>query len=242
MEPIRSGTTTERLLRAALLMVVINGFATAFLWDGHFGYARNNAAQLAESLGLVDERPLPIVQELTSSEARRSIHLAESERSFQGVGDTFGDPSLEAGDDVYFLGPGGHIKAHRTEVAIVSAEWVDGPAHTETDLVWQRWIGYVLATVGLVALAQFIRAVGTRVDLTEQGLKIRGKSLVSFQTMCAIQVRRDKGSAVEIEYLDGTRTRHVRLDDYVVRRRDAIVDAICERTGLTNPLRAQPAN
>ena len=39
MQPISSGTTTERIARSTLLVVLVNGFAVAFLWDGYVGYA-----------------------------------------------------------------------------------------------------------------------------------------------------------------------------------------------------------
>ena len=60
IQPIHSRTTTQQLLRAGLVDPLIGGFAAAFLYDGHGGYARKNALALLRSLGLPEAPPPPI--------------------------------------------------------------------------------------------------------------------------------------------------------------------------------------
>ena len=57
MQAIHSGTTTERLVRAVLLVIMLTGFAAWYLWDGHVGYPRANARALIELLGRQDQPP-----------------------------------------------------------------------------------------------------------------------------------------------------------------------------------------
>lgn len=265
--PVCSGTTTERLLRAALLAVVINGFAAAFLWDGYFGYARQNVESLVKSLGLpVQPRragglagdPLPAIDPKLTKELGRSL-VAQQAPARRGripddapspgapgvlpaisrVAETLGEPALRNGDDAYYLGPAGHIKIHRSRGRIVSVEWVDGPAHTATDLVYQRWIGYVLGVLGLVSLGQFVRVATTRAVLSDEGLRIRGRPLIPLEAISGIRDKRGSGGTVEIEFRDGKAAGSVELDGYVYRNRDAIIEAICEAKGFVNPLQPE---
>ncbi len=254
--PVRSGTTTERLLRAALLAVVINGFAVAFLWDGYFGYARQNVESLVKSLGLSARQagfasdPLPAIDpKLTRELGRSLVGRIPNDAPSPGapgvlpaisrVAETLGEPALLNGDDAYYLGPAGHIKTHRSHGRIVSVEWVDGPAHTATDLDYQCWIGYVLGVLGLVSLGQFIRVSTTRAALSDEGLRIRGKQLITLEAISGIRDKRESGGTVEIEFRDGEAACSVELDGYVYRDRDAIIEAICAAKGFANPLQPE---
>ena len=66
MHPIISRTTTERIVRATLAALLINGFAIAFLWDGYVGYSRKNVEALVQSLGLDPKQPPVIDEKLTA--------------------------------------------------------------------------------------------------------------------------------------------------------------------------------
>ncbi len=251
--PIRSGTTTERLLRAALLAVVVNGFAVAFLWDGYFGYAQHNVESLVKSLGFsarqagfasnlrqaIDPK---LTRELGRSLVGRIPDDAPSKLvlpAISRIAETLGEPALLNGDDAYYLGPAGHIKTHRSRGRIVSVEWVDGPAHTATDLDYQCWIGYVLGVLGLVSLGQFVRVSTTRAVLSNEGLRIRGKQLITLEAISGIRDKREGGGTVEIEFRDGEAAGVVELDGYVYRDRDAIIEAICAAKGFANPLQPE---
>lgn len=242
MEPIRSRTTTERIVRATLLMVLINGFAVAFLWDGYVGYARRNAAELVGSLGLADEASREINPALTSAEAGRLMQDVESGADAAGVAAVLGPPAIEHGDDTYYLGPGGHLRIRWDQGRVARVLWTDG-VHTERDLAIQRWFGYVLAVLGVIYIIHFIRVVTTRVSLTDAGLRLGGALRIPFDAMTALRPDRSgRSGRAELEYtLDGQKGA-VRLDSYVVKELPAIVTAICEQKGFTNPFQSDACN
>lgn len=230
--PVRSGTTTERLLRAAVLAVVVNAFAMAFLWDGYFGYARKNVESLVTSLGLSVD-PLPAVDPNLTRELGRSLV------DLQAGLPALGEPALRNGDEAYYFGPTGHLKTHHSRGEIVSVEWVEGPAHSTTDLNYQRWIGYVLGALGLLSLGHLLLVATTRAVLSDEGLKLRGKPLITLEAISGIRDKRNSGGTVEIEYDTEKAAGSVKLDGYVYRDRDAIIEAICIARGFVNPLQPE---
>lgn len=232
MSAIQSGSTIERITRSALMLVLINGFAIAYLWDGYVGYPRKNAIALAKSLGL-EADPEPVINpKLTESQARRLMSASDGETGDLSIGE-LGRPSLEHGGDRYYLGPGGHLRIQADNAKV---EWVNGK-HTETDLAWQRGIGFTLLVPGIICLFHFIRVVTARVRVDESGLKAPGAKLIPLSAITAVQRTGGRsGTAVTVRYANGTRSGSVELDDYRVKAYGEIVAAICGRTGLPNPL------
>ena len=238
MQPIRSGTTTERIVRTTLLVVLTNVFGIAFLWDGYVGYARDNAEQLVGSLGL-DPDPFPaITPEFTSAEAHRVTQDVSPGTDAASVEGLLGRPTLEHGDDMYYLGPGGHLRIRLDRGRVASAKWIDG-IHSESELAHQRWIGYGLGALGILFLVHFIRVITTRVILTDDGLKVRGRPMIPFASMDALHADRSgRRGRIELEYSLAGRRSLLRLDQYVVKHLPAIVAAICERKAFANPLKS----
>ncbi len=238
MQPIRSGTTTERIVRTTLLVLLTNGFGIVFLWDGYVGYARDNAEQLVGSLGLEPD-PFPaITPEFTAAEAHRVIQDVSPGTAAAAVKALLGEPTFPHGDDMYYVGPGGHLRIRLDRGRVVGVRWIDG-IHSESELAHQRWIGYGLGALGVLFLLHFIRVVTTRVMLTDEGLKIRGRPLIPFAAMDALQADRSgRSGRIELEYSLAGRRSLLRLDQYVVKHLPAIVAAICERKNFTSPLRA----
>jgi hypothetical protein len=235
MEAIRSGTTVGRIVRAGLLMALLNGFAIAFLWDGYVGYARKNARELASSLGLPSD-PLPVIDpKLTAAGMRGLVEELKAGTVATAVTARLGEPGIEHGGDSYYLGPGGHLLVQYERGRMQRAEWVHG-RHDETDLVWQRWIGYVLLIVGLCALGHFLRVVTTRVSLTPDGLKVTGRPLIPIDTLNGVRADESGGGlSVTITYEVAGRERVITLDDYKVKELPALVSAICHESGLADP-------
>ncbi len=235
MHPIISRTTTERIVRATLAALLINGFAIAFLWDGYVGYARKNMDQLVRSLGL-DPDPWPVIDyKLTAAAGDQLARELREGTPAEKVEAQLGKPDLSHGDDLYYLGPGGHLLLHLDHASVKSVEWIDG-IHPETELAWQRWIGYALAVFGIATALQFLRVVTIRVSLTVDGLKVRGAQRIPFNAITGLRADTSgKGRGVKIEYSVEGRTGSVKLDDYVVKNLSAIVAAICEQTGFPDP-------
>ncbi len=235
MEPIRSGTTTERIVRAIAMTTLINGFASAFLWDGHVGYARQNAKQLPQLLGLSDEATPPINPALKAAEAQQLMRGIPQKANRDAVQNILGPPSLEHGDRTYYVGPGGHLRVQWDRDQVAGIEWVDG-IHTETDLTFQRWFGYVLGVFGAIYLVYFVRVLTFRASLTNAGLQIHCKPLIPFDAMKGL-CRRDqrRGRRVELEYTSGGEKQTLLLEDYIIRKMPEIVTAICRQKGFTDP-------
>ena len=153
--------TTEQVVRSALTLALVGGFAFWFLWDGYVGYARENAASLAESLNL-DRGSLTVVDvKLTAAEGSRLEQKLTQETSPQAVEELLGSPALVHGEDWYYLGPAGHLRVHMERGRVRGAQWTAGK-HTETDLAWQRGIGFALAVLGIAAGVYLVRVLASR--------------------------------------------------------------------------------
>ena len=247
MQIIVSGTSTERVVRTLLLMLLIDGFTVAYLWDGYVGYARQNANELVRLLGLPADAAPPINQSLTANEAQRIAQTIKVGDELSAVTGKLGGPNLEHGGDAYFLGPGGWLKVpaadlplsrtasnHSAGSQIANVTWTNGPK-TESDQQWQRWIGYALAVGGLIVGLRLALVLATRLTLSDDGL-LRGQQLIPLDAITALRADpAGRSGCVEIEYsLDG-RLQRVGLDRYVFKRLPEIVAAICERKGFANP-------
>jgi len=236
MQTITSGTSLERIIRTLLLMVLISGFAVAYLWDGYVGYARRNAEELVTLLG---ETPaaLPLANPLlTAAEGRRMSQAALPGDGASAIPSVLGQPTLRHGDDAYFLGAGGWLKVQWTGDRIVGAAWTDEPK-TESDQRWQRWIGYALAVGGLIVAVRVALVLATQLTLSDEGLQIHGQRLIPLDAITALRADPSgRAGCVEIEYSLAERSQRLRLDVYVCKRLPEIVAAICEKQGLDKPL------
>ena len=234
MKPIHSGTTTERLVRAVLLVILVNVFAGWYLWDGHVGYPRANARGLIELLGLeASSRPL-IHLELTKEAAGRFIRDFGDQAGLDKVKARFGPPAIEHDENLYFLGPGGHLCVTMNAEGAAKIRWSDG-RYNESELKSQRGIGYVLGAIGLVVIAHLVRVLATRVSLTDEGLKIGRKPMITFDAITGLRTPDEpRGDAVVVEFVVNGRPGTVSLDSYVIKEQRAIVEAIRRRKGLAD--------
>ena len=247
MQSIVSGPSAERVVRTLLLMLLLDGFTVAYLWDGYLGYSRQNTNELVRLLGLPSDTAPTINSTLTASEGQRLAQAVKAGDELSAVTAVFGRPNLEHGGDAYFLGPGGWLKVtaadlplsraasnHSAGSRIVSVTWTNGPK-TESDQQWQCWIGYALAVGGLIIAIRLALVLTTRLTLLDDGL-LRGKQLIPLDAISAL--RSDpagRSGYVDIEYSVEGRLQRVRLDGYVFKRLPEIVTALCERKGFSNP-------
>ena len=235
MQPIHSGTTGGRIARAALLVILTNGFAVAYLWDGYVGYARDNVRIVVKSLGLPTD-PLPTVDPgLTEAKGPELAGEMADAGSTAAVTARLGEPALRHSNDVYYFGPAGHLRVRMSGERVLEAAWKGG-THSAADLNWQRWIGYALAVVGLVAIGHFARVAVTHASLTEEGLRIGRRPVISFDAITGLsEDAGGKGEVVTVEYSARGQAATVRLDGYVIKETPAIVAAIRERKGFPRP-------
>lgn len=225
MAVIQSGTTVERIVRAGLVTVLTLGFSLAFLYDAYVGYPRANAAALATSLGLEQSNGTVINRKVTANECKRIARALKDGIADQLVS-SLGKASFTHESFDYYVGRGGHLRTKTTGAHVTDAAWREA-SHTESDLIWQAWIGYTLGAVGVLMLAQLVRVATTRVVLSADGLKVRGRSVIPRSAITRIVSDQfEKTGQVEIEYsMDGYDGR-VRLDAYVVKKLPLIVEEI----------------
>ena len=235
MEPIVSGTTTERVIRAGLVVILVGAFAVWYLRDGMTVYPQDNVRDLVRSLGL-ELDPLPAINPMITADA--ATHVADKLRpqdDLQAVSPWLGQPTFEHEDNAYYVGPGGHLRLRIVRERIAETAWTPG-TYSETDLRWQIRIGYALSIVGLILLARFVHILTTRVVLTEAGLKLRGKPLIPWEAMTGLRTDAYAGRGyVELDFRTERRSGAVRLDSYVIKELPAILQRICERRGFNDP-------
>ncbi len=241
MRPIHSGTTTERIVRSGLMVLLFGAFAIAYLLDGFGGYARDNVRRYCvDGLGLTAEQLPEIDPTITRA---RALELQDK---FQSLAPSLaelkaelGEPALEHGSKVYFFGPGGVLWRDSQMGVKQPWGWDDG-RHTEMDIRMQQWIAYVLSALALVFIIHLIRVLTTRAILSEEGLKLRGHPVIAFSAMRALHGEDYKRRGwVELEYEGGKGI--ARLDDYVIKEFKPILAEICERCGFVSPVELEEA-
>lgn len=234
----RSGSSTQRLVRSGLTTILVIGFAGMYLWDGFGGYARKNVEEFLASQGLPTS-PLPVIDpQLTSAVAgekiaviRRTPRMTPDE-----VKSSLGAPALTKESDWYYFGPGGRIKVRSEPGSDVTAEWQPA-GKTETDILWQQYIAYVLCVAGIVLAIRLVSVLTFSVAVDEQGLRIKNRPAIGFANIKRVDARDFAATGrVDFHYQEGTTTSVLRLDDYVVKHLREIVGAVCEKANLENPL------
>jgi len=236
MREIRSGSSTKRVVRAAVVVLIVNVFAVLFLWDGFIRYPVANAVQLAKTLGLPLPVPPPIHPELTDVSSVVFIGEWQKGSGTEPLVLRWGEPAFRHEGVWYFLGAGGHLAARIVGDSVEKLEWHEG-VHGDADLVWQRIIGAALAVVGVLCLVKLVRTVMSFATLSAEGLHVSGHRNIGWEQMVAVAMPpKDKYRRVALTYMVDGRERCLLLDDDVIRDRDAIVAAICERKGFALPV------
>lgn len=243
MVPIRSWTTLERVIRTAIFTVIITVFAVLCYKDRFWAYPRDNVASLLRNFP--DQQgqspvPNPDITESTADTLTQGMTVSEVE-------DRLGPPAFS--DDPlppdhlaksYYFGEAGMLviefDPRRRGKLAGDAVWEPGP-HDQMELYFQLAMAIGLTPVALFTLFHLGRVLTTRAELSDAGLKLRGKPLVPFDAMKALDAShyRKKGW-VQISYSLGGRDGRVRLDDYVYKEFPAIIGEICARKGFESPL------
>jgi hypothetical protein len=227
------GTTTERLVRAALFMMLVDVFALMFLWDGYVGYQADNAAQLVELLGMTDAQSPPVNPRVTKDKGVELAATLGGDLTATSIENAFGPSSLKHGDAEYYVGPGGWLSVTRRGEKVTQVDWTDGK-HTVSDQAWQRYIGYVLALVSLYATFGFMKTASSRITLGDEGVRVFGRPAVAWDAIAGISCVRSGVFTVDVADGDA-----IEIDGYSYKNVDQIVGAICERKGFANPLTDQ---
>lgn len=241
MEPIVSGTTTERIVRTSIMTIVITVMCVLFLKDGYISWPQKNLEKAIESLDPMPTREVwPTIDETITYSALEAFKAGwENQRVTRAdVTAQFGEPGWESPgrDDVRYFGPGGVIRVSVVGDLAVQATFDPGQK-AESELQLQKVIGFGLLGMSLVMFFQVVRVLTTKVTLGDEGLSVRSGVAIAFDQMVRFESERyRKKGYMDLIYNRDGKDRSVRLDDYVHGEFRPIVEAIVARCGFENPL------
>ncbi|MFQ5414981.1 MAG: hypothetical protein ACE5E6_11035 [Phycisphaerae bacterium] len=234
MTPIESSTTTERIVRTLGLTVLFSVFSGWFIYDGYVRYPLANLKKAVESLDPVPDELPPINESINQTMADEWIaDVSQNRRTRSEIIARLGAPGWESPDhkEIRYFGTRGVLGFAMFGDLVTQAVYEAGD---KNDLE-QKLLGFALLPVALGFVIQLVRVITTRVVLSDAGLKVRGRPVIPFDAMEAIDASRyRKKGFVELSYTHGGRKKSVRLDDYVIRDFHPIIREICERCNIEN--------
>ena len=235
MEAIRSGTTGERTIRATVMALIVVTLSVYFLYDGYVGYPRENVVLFAQTMG-VEFDAGKVDQTLTQKRAEGIVAQIDKGDSAKELFNALGEPHLKMDNKIYYVGPAARIQATILNGRI-NAIVVDLAQHKESDIFLQKLLGFGLAPFAVILAVQFIRVLTTRVVLTDAGLQVgRGKT-IQFDAMTALDsTKYPRTGYVDLVYEDAGQTKVQRLDNYVIKEFQPLIEALCEHRQFPNPL------
>jgi hypothetical protein len=239
MEPITTGSTTERIIRTTLVTLLAIGAALWCAYDGFVGYPLGNLERALKDLTPQREASAELI---SSAVNERAVAALKGKIFLKDVVAELGEPGWQG------EGPSGGREARyfgRTGQIIISF----GPAEritrvhyeparykTETDLAFQKGMGLVIGVIAIILIVHWFRVIIVRTSMTEEGVKRGSGPRVAFDAMKNLRAERyAKKGWLDIEYeLDG-REGVLRLDDYKIKAFPRIIAEICRRKGWENP-------
>ncbi len=237
MQTISTGPSTERILRAALVMVLVDVFTVLFAYDGFIGYAQKNATELARLLGLPAGEAPAFDENMTAARGQAVAQGLRAGEGIDAVKQQLGQPSAEKDGSLYYLGRGGWLRVDTDAGRVRAAQWQNA-AHTETDQQWQRWIAYALGVMGLIVTFNFARVISDRLVLSKEGLKLFGRPAIEWDAITALRQGPGAGGSIEVEYRSDGMSQCLRFDDYRFKHLAAISAAIASQKGWDDPVAA----
>jgi len=261
MEPIRSGTTTERIIRTTILTGVLIFYSLWSFWDAYRGYPHKNLEGLVQNLATVPaEQDYPRIDNRVTQAAFEELvaKLDSGHRvTASELTELLGEPAVREGDTAFFFGPAGLVKVViRNDAARlimeknapVSPLWIGG-VKTEGDIFYNQAVGVIVGVIGVLMLLQWIRVLRTRVELTDAGLEVSSQGGFRFGATPRVPLEAitrlgtedlSRKGWVHLHYrLEDGREGVVSLNDYVHKAFRPIITAICEQRGFENPLTSE---
>ena len=110
-------------------------------------------------------------------------------------------------------------------------------AHSHSSIYLQKVLAVGMGIATLVGLIHVVRVSRQRFALDEEGLHLSGRT-IGWEQMKGFE-NYDRRGWVDLTLADGGK---VRLDNYRIELCDEMIDQICARTNLPNPLPAPEAS
>ncbi|MHC5110283.1 MAG: hypothetical protein ACYTHJ_10440 [Planctomycetota bacterium] len=229
MTPIHSGTTSERVIRSAAMVVIAAFVGASFLYDGFYGYNNENIREVyATILQVEPPHALPVNNPKLTADMAKT--LAPPITNAELV-EKLGQPHAQVNAGAVYFGFGGFLMVKMTAGRITDVEWRTGPQKSALDLQVQKIIGAIGTLAFFVFGLRFLLVLKTRASLTEDGLALERNPVIALDQIRAIRQGRN-AEIVLLDYEAGGKKKTVTLDRYVLKEQPAIVEAIQEKTGL----------
>lgn len=248
--PIESGITTWWRNRHLLIIVMLLAFGGWFGYDGYVKYPATNRQWASEAVGIPADQ-------ITINPRVQWSSLQEMEADLKGHGVTYaelvsinekhlGKATHQTGDRYWWVGPAMYVALDpnyeqqdpKTGTTMRFLQIAEPPSGSrEGQIRNQKWFALgVFVAAGLVAL-RLLRLMSRRTVLDEAGLHCDGRH-IAWDAMTGLRAQDfDRKYWMYLEYTDKDVTRSLRLDSLHIDKFNAIVTAICDRKGFTNPLK-----
>ena len=241
MEPIKTASTLERIIRNGILTVMVAGFGIAFLMDGYGGYALKNLENAKIELPIEYRDQARI----SSKVVRSRLDLVKQGKRLKDLEEEFGEAcwkGMREGSkksEAIWFGPGGMLAVSYNASGIVNTVpiWKDG-RYSEVDIMTQRWLGYVLAPLGFILILRLIAMAVRGATLSDEGLRPSGGPLIPYEAMTGWDTADfEKKGRINLTYVLNGREGTYTLDEYTLKAFPLIVQEICNRnSNFDNPL------
>ncbi len=229
MQPIISGTSSERKGRTIFITIMLVAFSAWYFYDGTVKYPKDNLSAARDALNPRPEELPPISPDIHRQTA---ANIAPGE-PIDAVVARLGPPGWQHSDERRWFAPGGQVKVTVRNGTVSDAEWIDG----KFDTTVQLWIGSIMGVLGFAMLVQLVRVLRTRVVLDDNGLHLGSKPPIPFDAMSKIDASRYKEKGwVTLYHSSDARERQTRLDCDVIDLFRPIIEAICARKSWDSPL------
>ncbi len=236
MQPIKTVSTRERIVRNAIVTAMVAGFSAWSIYDGYVGYPRKNLEIARQDLPaeVQDQATInPLVTTERHGAVKRGASVDDAEKAF---GKPTWSGSTDDGYKAIWIGPAASLAVEYNSMDVIkSVQWKDGQ-HSETDLVVQKVMGFVLAPIALLMLIRLVWMSTQGATLSDEGLKPSGRTLIPYDEMTGWDTTdyKQKGR-IELSYSSGGKDMSYTLDDYKLRAFPTIVSEIADRRGFESP-------
>jgi hypothetical protein len=241
MQPIKTASTLERILRNLAVTLMVLVFSALFIYDGYIGYPKKNLAATRQEIPGEFQSQVTFhgnINEAISKGIKTGAQLANVERDLGAP--AWKGPHPDNLNKAVWFGPGGALVVRYNNAGILArdAEWKTGPK-TETDLRIQLILGFVLAPLGVLLAVRVLLMSLRGATLSDAGLKPSGRALIPYSAILDWDTSeyKEKGR-IHLRYQEDGATRTYTLDDYKLAAFRRIVEEIVARKGFPNPLLA----
>ncbi|MFH0983420.1 MAG: hypothetical protein V2A79_18025 [Planctomycetota bacterium] len=241
MEPITSGSTTERIIRTTLVTLLTLGAAGWCFYDGYVRWPLENLRRL---VGDLDPPPevsskliVPDIDEQAAATVQKGVFLKELVARFGQPG--WRGKNVQQHNEARFFGPAGQLLVTLDPAEKVTAvSYAPAMYKSKRDLVFQVYMGAVIGFLALLLVFHWLRVIFVKATLTDEGIRLTGRPLVPFDAVTELHAEHyARKGWVDLDYdMDG-RKGALRLDDYKIKAFPQVIAEICRRKGYEDPYR-----